>query len=343
MFTREPGVYKILTVDDKADNLYTLERLLRSIERVEVDRATSGNQALLLTLEHDYCVAIVDVQMPEMDGYELVELLRGNHKTAQLPVIFVSAIYSDEYHHRKGYEVGAVDFMTKPFNPDVLLSKVRVFISLFDQRKQLEEWSQSLEGMVRQRTAELAHAYDSTLEGWARALELRERETAGHSRRVVDLTLQMARILGIPEDELMHIHRGALLHDIGKMGIPDSILLKPGELTQDEWEIMRHHPVYSFELLGNISFLKPALDIPYCHHERWDGSGYPRGLKGEQIPLAARIFAIVDVWDALMSDRPYRKANSKDSTLDHLRKESGKHFDPHLVEIFVDMINRVNP
>ena len=173
--------------------------------------------------------------MPEMDGYELVELLRGNQKTAQLPVIFVSAIFSDELHLRRGYDVGAVDFLSKPFNPDILLSKVRVFISLYEQRLQLEEWSKSLEKQVAQRTAELASAYELTLEGWAMAMELREQETAGHCHRVVELTLSFAHRIGIPQEELVHIHRGALLHDIGKMGVPDLILLKPGPLTEEEW------------------------------------------------------------------------------------------------------------
>jgi putative two-component system response regulator len=331
-------VYKILMVDDKEENLYTLGKILSEIPNVQLVQANNGNDALLYTLEHDFCLAIVDVQMPEMDGYELVELLRGNQKTGQLPVIFVSAIFSDEFHLRKGYDVGAVDFLSKPFNPQILLSKVRVFISLYEQRLQLEDWSKSLERLVAQRTAELAHAYESTLEGWALALELREQETAGHCLRVVELTLNLARRLGVPQEDLVHIHRGALLHDIGKMGVPDSILLKPGPLTEEEWVIMRKHPVYAYELLRQISFLLPALDIPYYHHEKWDGSGYPTGLHGEDIPLAARIFAIVDVWDALLSDRPYRDALPKKQVIEYIQGESGRHFDPKLVEIFLEMV-----
>ena len=145
---------------------------------------------------------------------------------------------------------------------------------------------------------ELTLAYDTTIEGWAQALELRDRETEGHTRRVADLTVKLAQALGVKSEDLIHIRRGALLHDIGKMGIPDRILLKPGPLTPEEWEIMKKHPVYAWELLSPIKYLRPALDIPYYHHERWDGTGYPRGLKGEEIPLSARIFAVVDVWDA---------------------------------------------
>jgi PAS domain S-box-containing protein len=186
--------------------------------------------------------------------------------------------------------------------------------------------------------AELELAYEATLEGWAKALELRHDETVGHSQRVVALTLRLARALGLEEQELRHIRRGALLHDIGKIGIPDRILLKPGPLDEEEWRIMRLHPVYAYELLSPISYLRPALDIPYCHHEKWDGSGYPRRLEGEAIPLAARIFAVVDVWEALGSDRPYRRAWPKKKITTYLREQAGRHFDPKVVEVFLTKI-----
>jgi HD-GYP domain-containing protein (c-di-GMP phosphodiesterase class II) len=186
---------------------------------------------------------------------------------------------------------------------------------------------------------ELIQAYQATIEGWARALELRDMETEGHSRRVVDMTVELARRLGIKEAGLMHVRRGALLHDIGKMGVPDSILQKTGSLTDEEWEIIRQHPVYANKWLSPIAYLKPALDIPYCHHEKWDGTGYPQGLKGEQIPLAARIFAIVDVWDALTSDRPYRSAWTEKKTLEYIKEQSGQHFDPKVVEAFLRLID----
>lgn len=184
---------------------------------------------------------------------------------------------------------------------------------------------------------DLSLAYDSTLEGWSHALELRERETAGHSQRVVDLTLKLAARMGISDETLVHIRRGALLHDIGKMGIPDNILLKPGKLTDEEWQIMKQHPVYSYRLLSNIPYLREAIDIPYAHHERWDGSGYPNGLRGEDIPMAARIFAVVDVWDALRSDRPYRKAWDEQQILSYIHDLSGKQFDPHVIEHFMEL------
>ena len=190
--------------------------------------------------------------------------------------------------------------------------------------------------MQEKATTELAQAYDATLEGWSRALELRERETAGHSQRVVQMTLRLAEVFGIKEEDLVHIRRGALLHDIGKLGIPDSILLKPGPLTKEEWEIMRQHPVYSNQLIESIPYLRPALEIPNYHHEWWDGSGYLRRLKGEDIPIAARIFAVVDVWDALISKRPYRPAWSEDQAAQYLREQAGKHFDPRVVQAFFE-------
>jgi len=196
---------------------------------------------------------------------------------------------------------------------------------------------------LQQSNLELETAYETTLEGWARALELRDKETVGHSRRVTDLTILLAQSLGVDdEEELINIRRGALLHDIGKMGVPDELLLKPGPLSPEEFELMAQHPVYAYELLSNILFLMPAIDIPYFHHEKWDGTGYPLGLKGEQIPLAARIFAIIDVWDALISDRPYRPAWPAEEAMKYIRGQSNTHFDPQVVDAFFHLIDDLN-
>lgn len=183
---------------------------------------------------------------------------------------------------------------------------------------------------------ELARAYDATLEGWSQTLDMRDRETEGHTRRVTEMTLRLAQELAVEQNQLAHIRRGALLHDIGKMGVPDSILLKPSRLTPDEWAVMRKHPVYAYNLLSLIDFLRPAIDIPYCHHEKWNGKGYPRGLKADEIPLAARIFAVADVWDALCSERPYRRAWPEAQAQQYIRSLSGIHFDPRVVETFFD-------
>lgn len=185
---------------------------------------------------------------------------------------------------------------------------------------------------------ELKRAYDATLEGWAHALELRDKETQGHSLRIANMTLELAKRMGMDDENLDNIRRGALLHDIGKMGVPDTILLKPGKLTEDEWSVMQMHPTYAYEMLSELPYFKDVLDIPYCHHEWWDGTGYPRGLKGEQIPLSARIFAIVDAWDALVSDRPYRKAWTKENALKHLVDQAGTHFDETVVKAFAQMM-----
>ena len=195
-----------------------------------------------------------------------------------------------------------------------------------------------LEARVQARTAELISAYDATIDGWSRALDLRDRETEGHSRRVTEMSTRLARAMGISGPDLAELRRGALLHDIGKMGIPDAILLKPGPLTGPEWEVMRRHPTYADEWLRPIPFLGKALEIPRCHHEKWDGTGYPAGLAAEEIPLSARIFAAVDVWDALRSDRPYRAAWPEARVVEHLRALAGSHLDPEVVAAFLGII-----
>ncbi|HJS19245.1 MAG TPA: GAF domain-containing protein [Anaerolineales bacterium] len=197
--------------------------------------------------------------------------------------------------------------------------------------------SQLFESLQRS-NQELIQAYDTTLEGWARALELRDRETEGHTRRVTELTLRLARYMGVSDSELVNIHRGVLLHDIGKMGVPDHILKKKGKLNDEEWKEMRMHPIYAYNLLSPISYLRNALDIPYCHHEHWNGGGYPGGLKGEQIPLSARIFSVVDIWDALLTDRPYRKAWPENKVINYIKEVAGTILDPHVVDVFFRML-----
>jgi len=186
--------------------------------------------------------------------------------------------------------------------------------------------------------AELIMAYDETIEGWSHAMDLRDEDTEGHSQRVTELTMRLANNLGISPENFVNIRRGALLHDIGKIGVPDSILRKPSPLSEDEWRIMRQHPKLAHDMLAPIVYLRKAIDIPYCHHEKFDGTGYPQGLKGEEIPLSARVFAVVDVWDALTSDRPYRKAWSREDALAYIREQTGKHFDPKVVEAFLQLI-----
>ena len=237
----------------------------------------------------------------------------------------------------KGQVKGVLEtFFRVPFTPDN--DWLEFIQTIAGQAAIAIDNSQMFENLQRS-NQELSLAYDTTLEGWGKALELRDKETQGHTQRVTDLTIRLARRTNINDSEITHIRRGVLLHDIGKMGVPDQILRKTGPLDESEWEQMRKHPQYAYDLLYPIAYLRPSLDIPLCHHEKWDGSGYPHGLKGEEIPLAARIFSVVDVWDALLSDRPYRKTWSRANTIEYIKKESGTRFDPRIVNIFLEMIS----
>jgi len=233
----------------------------------------------------------------------------------------------------KGQVKGVLEmFKRTPFSPN---AEWIYFLEMLAGQAAIAVDNAELFDNLQRSNISLAMAYDETIEGWSKALDLRDRETEGHTQRVTEMTLRLARKAGIRETDLVHIRRGALLHDIGKMAIPDAILLKPGAHTTEEWEIVRKHPTYAYELLSPISFLHPALDIPYCHHERWDGSGYPRSLRGEQIPFAARIFSVVDVDDALISDRPYRPGWEREKTLAYIKEQAGAQFDPQVVELFL--------
>jgi len=261
----------------------------------------------------------------------------------ELPANFVSMLK----------EEGFIDYYCVPL---IVKGEVKGALEIF-HRSELEndsEWLDFLETLAGQAAIaiedatlfenlqrsnqELFQAYDATIEGWSHALDLRDKETEGHTLRVTELTMELARQFGFSEEELINIRWGALLHDIGKMGVPDSILLKPDKLTDEEWESMRKHPTFAIEMLSPIGYLKSSLDIPYCHHEKWDGSGYPRGLKGDVIPLAARLFAVVDVWDAVTSNRPYRMAWSTEEAIQYIKEQSERFFDPKVVNVFLNMI-----
>jgi PAS domain S-box-containing protein len=235
----------------------------------------------------------------------------------------------------KGQSLGLFElFHRAPLNPD---EDWMAFLGSLAGQAAIAITDALLFEDLQRSNTELRLAYDATIEGWSRALDLRDKETEGHSRRVMESTLALARAVGMIDDDLVHVRRGALLHDIGKLGVPDRVLLKPGPLTDEEWVLMRQHPVHAYEMLLPISYLRPALDIPYCHHEKWDGTGYPQGLIGDQIPLAARVFAVVDVWDALSSDRPYRKGWPAEKVREHLQSLAGTHFDPEIVRVFLNM------
>jgi len=325
---------KILIIDDEPMARAALEALLAA-ENYDLHFAENGQDGLALAGVLLPDVILLDVMMPGMSGFEVCKAIRAVYALSEVPIILITAL-DDRDSRIEGLRAGADDFITKPFDGIELLARLHGITRLnryrriADQRRELEHLHQ-----------ELLISYDKTIEGWSRALDLRDEETEGHTLRVTDKTVNLARLAGIGDDQLKHLWRGAILHDVGKLGIPDAILLKPGKLTSEEWSIMRRHPVLAYEWLSQIPFLQSALDIPYSHHEKWDGSGYPRGLRGEEIPLAARLFAIIDVWDALTSDRPYRKAMTFDEAFAYIQDQSGKHFDPQVVELFVEHVNRL--
>ncbi len=269
------------------------------------------------------------ISVPNL-AVEMAEFARSKHLAEERFVAYMATPLL-----AKGQVKGVLEiFHRAPLNPTP--DWLNFLETLAGQAAIAVDNSSLFENLQRANT-ELMLAYDTTLEGWSKALDLRDNETEGHTLRVTDLTLRLARTMGIGDEDLTHIRRGALLHDIGKMGIPDKILLKPGPLTDEEWVVMKKHPVYAYELLARIPYLRLALDIPYCHHEKWDGTGYPRGLKQEEIPRAARIFAVIDVYDALSSDRPYRKAWAPDKVVTYIREQAGKHFDPTAAAQFLAM------
>lgn len=324
----------ILIVDDEASGRHTLESILEG-QDYELVMAENGIQAIEKAKQFLPDVILLDVMMPGMNGFEVCKRLRSDPLLAEVPIIFLTAL-DDRKSLLNGLEAGADDYLTKPYDRFELRARLVGITRLNRYRKLLDERAN-----IETAHEQLLSAYDATIEGWSRAMDLRDKETEGHTLRVTDLAVKLARNMGINEGELMFIRRGALLHDIGKLGVPDAILHKTGSLNDDEWKVMRQHPQLAHDMLYPIEYLRPALDIPYCHHEKFDGTGYPRQLKGEKIPLSARIFAIVDVWDALTSDRPYRPAWDKKETMDYINDQSGKHFDPKVVEAFNIMMKEM--
>ena len=321
----------ILIVDDEEAGRQTLESILEG-ENYHLVMAENGPQAIEKAKAILPDVILLDVMMPGMTGFEVCERIRNDPPVAEIPIIILTAL-DDRESLLTGLKAGADDFISKPFDRFELRARLIGITRLNRYQKPVQERKK-----IQTVHGELLEAYEKTIEGWSRAMDLRDRETEGHSERVMELTLKMARMFGMSEDQLVQIRRGALLHDMGKLGIPDSILQKADNLTEEEWKIMRKHPQFAYDMLDPIEYLRGALEIPYCHHEKWDGSGYPRGLKQEEIPVAARLFAVVDVWDALTSDRPYRPAWKKEDALNYIREQSGKYFDPQIVDLFFKVI-----
>lgn len=283
------------------------------------------------------CRAILGYKPEELIGSSITQFVHPED-TKQLIDLIAAPEWNDT--------TSTVDYRARHKNGEYIWieTTARLFFDELSNQQEFQAASRNIterkeaEAQLQRAHTDLQEAYDKTIEGWVLALDLRDRETEGHTQRVTSMTVKLARIMGYTEDEITHIRRGALLHDMGKLGIPDEILQKPGPLTDDEWVIMRKHPEMAYQMLSQIKYLKEAITIPYYHHERWDGSGYPHKLKGTDIPLQARMFAVVDVWDALSSDRPYRKKIPYNDVLNYLKKESGHLFDPQVVEIFIQLL-----
>ena len=365
---------------EKIDHQFSQLRALHDIDQAILN-SFDLKPILKVSLRHVMDLLHVDaVNVSLRDNWETNEETSnhlGFNKPFSQPVIFdkdnirfQKIIYQKERLVLPTHEIS----LEEVFNPEMLMEegfhfycgvplfckgKVKGILETFrkDPEQPSEEWFEFLEMIsgqiaisidntqfyegMRRSLLDLSIAYDKTIEGWSKALDLRDHETEGHSRRVTYNTILLAKKMGLDSDDLIKIRRGALLHDLGKLSIPDKILLKEGPLSPEEWEIMKRHPQIAFDMLQPIPYLRPALDIPYCHHEKWDGTGYPRGLQEEAIPLPARIFAVVDVYDALCSDRPYRGKWSEDKVLDYIRSQSGQHFDPNVVQAFFEIIDEI--
>lgn len=332
---------RILVVDDEEPIREIVSSML-SNAGYQCRQAGSGLEALaILESGEQFELMLSDLMMAELDGIGLLE--RTKEKFPDMPVVMVTAVH-DISVALAAIRNGAYDYLLKPFEREQLLAMVRR--ALENRRLKLENraYQTNLEALVSARTeqlrlamSELERSYDITLEALGDALDLKDAETEGHSKRVTAFTIAMARAIGLPQDKIRIIARGAFLHDIGKMAIPDAILRKPGALTEDETEIMKEHCYRGYQMLRKIPFLVEASEIVYAHQEKWDGTGYPRGLRGEEIPLGARIFAVADALDAITSDRPYRAAQSIEAAREEIAAWAGRQFDPKVVEVFLTM------
>ncbi len=325
----------VLIVEDSEDDAVLLVHELERGGYAIASRRVETEQAMRAALTaQPWDVVFSDHSVPQFGSSAALAALKDTG--ADIPFIIVSGTIGEE-QAVAAMKAGASDYLIKGRLARLIPVLERELTDARTRRARRDA-ERTLREREQQTMLELASAYETTLDGWARALDLRDRETEGHSQRVTDLTIELAQAMGISDGECVHIRRGALLHDIGKMGIPDRVLLKPSALTDEEWNLMRRHPTYALRLLEPISYLQPALAIPYCHHERWDGSGYPRGLRGEDIPLAARVFAVADIWDAVRSDRPYRTAWPRDQALAYIASLAGSHLDPNVVQVFLRLM-----
>jgi len=318
----QPGVQQtLLVVDDEATNLSVMRQILKDNYRLVF--AKNGDKALELAREEQPDLILLDVMMPGTSGYDVCAQLKQDKKTAEIPVIFVTAL-TETADEARGFAVGGVDYITKPVSAPIVRARVATHLSLV-------------------RADELKQSRLEIVQRLGLAAEYKDNETGLHVIRMSHYSALMARALGFDEEAIEELLHASPMHDVGKIGIPDNILQKPGKLTPEEWEIMQEHPVIGARIIGNHTkgLLRMAYDIALTHHEKWDGSGYPQGLVGEEIPLVGRIVAIADVFDALTTERPYKKAWPVNEAVAYIREQSGKHFDPALVEVFLSQLPEI--
>lgn len=339
----------ILIVDDTPDNITLLSALLKDKYKIKI--ATNGLKALhIASIDPSPDLILLDVMMPEMDGYETCRRLKENPQTHQIPIIFLTA-KSQVSDEEMGLRLGAVDYISKPVSPPIVLARVATQLNLVRARNLLQDQNKNLERLVKDRTLKLAKMQDAIIMAMASLAETRDNETGNHIRRTQNYVAALARQLKdmprfsseLTDENIELLYKSAPLHDIGKVGIPDNILLKPGKLTSEEFEVMKMHTNYGRETILSVErylgesneFLRFAREITYSHQEKWDGSGYPENLSGDAIPISARLMAVADVYDALISRRVYKPAFSHEEAIDIMRKGRGTHFDPDILDVFL--------
>src|ERR1035441_3391244 len=336
---------RILVVDDEETIREIVSSMLKGAN-FQSRQAASGVEALsILETEGEFDLVLSDLMMAEMDGIALLE--HSKERFPDMPFVMVTAM-NDISVALQALRNGAYDYLLKPFEREQLLATVRRALEHRRLKRENDAYRTNLEALAAARTQQwktalssLEKSYDITLEALGDALDLKDAETEGHSRRVTAFTIAIARKMGLPKEEINVIARGAFLHDIGKMAIPDAILLKPGKLTDDEMAIMKEHCYRGYKIISRIPFLAEAAEIVYPHQERYDGLGYPRGLKGDEIPLGARMFSIADTLDAMTTDRPYRPAQTFDAAREEIKLWSGRQFDPQIVKVFLEMPDNI--
>ncbi|MBI4829739.1 MAG: response regulator [Nitrospinae bacterium] len=347
---RQPGDFTVLVVDDNEDNVFLLESII-SAQGFKVVTAHGGREALDLAIERrlDLDLLITDLMMPGVDGMEVTRALKANPRTRHIPIILLTAKQRERGDVARGLDMGAEDYLTKPIDAMELLARVRSALRQKGLQDELARVNENLAQLIEERTIEVLLTRNAAIFGFAKLAEYRDPETGGHLERIRNYTRALALELSrdpayagqVDEEFVATIFESSVLHDIGKVGIPDNVLLKPGKLTPEEFEIMKTHAMIGGDALassarriGDDSFLSMGRDIAYFHHERWDGAGYPRGLKGDEIPLAARIMALADVYDALVSKRVYKEAMPHEQARDIILANDGAHFDPAIVRAF---------